>query len=107
MLEASRVALDHRQLGVAPGEVGDRVHRNRACEQSRKPRNEQERLLAAHAAAERVDPPAVDVQPRERGLRDLRHPREIVYLAGITEREPREPPAHPVRVDDGEATDHG
>src|SRR5947208_2058521 len=52
-----------------------------ACEQ-------EQRLLAAHAAAERIDATLVDVQPRQRQVRDHRHPGEVLDLAGGPPRVP-------------------
>src|SRR5262249_2433966 len=65
------------QLGkvtVAQSEIRVGVERSGAGEQARVPGEEQERLLTAHAAAERVDTSRVDVEPRHLPAQDLRHP---------------------------------
>ena len=90
-------------MTVLLGEVGDRVERGRAGEQARLAREQEQRLLAAHAAAEGVDPAAVDPDERQRPPDDLRHLREVVDLLRRAPRVAREP----VRVDDREAAARG
>ncbi len=45
-------------------------------------RDQEEGFLPAHAASERVDPAAVDPDPRQLGHDDVRHPRQVVDLSG-------------------------
>ena len=52
---------------------------------------EEQRLLAAHRASDRVD--ATRVDPHAEALDDLRHPREIVDLPGRAPRVLVQPPA--------------
>ena len=102
-LDAVLVAGNRRQLAVASGEVGDGVHRGCAGEDLGMARDEHQRLLAAHAASQYVDTAAVDAEPGERVLDDLRHVREVVDLARVAIGEVLQLPSHPVRVDDDEA----
>jgi len=62
------------------------IERRGACEQVRMARDEKERLLSAHAAAEGVQATPVDMEPGQRVLRDLRHARQIADLARIAPR---------------------
>jgi hypothetical protein len=64
---------------------------------------EKKGFLSAHAAAERVDAMAVDVEPRYGALRDLRHPCQVADLSGVSPGEERQLPALALGVDDGEA----
>ncbi len=61
------------QLGVAATQVRDRVHRNGTREQARMACDEEEGLVAAHAAPERVDPAPVDPEPGQRLGCELGH----------------------------------
>src|SRR5204862_3211100 len=79
------------------------IERGCAGKQPWKPREEEQRLLSAHAAAECVDPMTIDVQPGDGVLRDLRHPGEVTDLSWITPREESQLPALALWVDDGEA----
>ena len=65
-------------------------------------RDEQQRLLPTHAAADGVDPARVDVQPRELSPQDRRHPRQVVDLPAPAPGVPRQHAALPLRADDGE-----
>jgi hypothetical protein len=62
-------------------QVGHGRERRRTGQQVRMARQQQQRLLTAHAAAERIDPGAVDPEPRQRRAQDLGHAREIGDLA--------------------------
>ena len=66
------------------------------------PGEQQQRLLAAHAAAEGVDPAAVDPQPRQCRTQDLGHPREICDLTRGAPRVAGDASAVRIRVDHGE-----
>ena len=65
-------------------------------------RREQQRLLSAHAAAERVDAVPVQVQPRQRARNDRRHPRQVVDLPRRAPRVVGQEPSFAVGVDDRE-----
>ena len=64
-------------------------------EELRTPTDEEQRLLPAHAPADRVDPTRIDAQPRSRGTKDRRHAREIVDLPAPAPRVERQPSPHP------------
>ena len=64
-------------------------------------RKEEQRLLSAHRASDRVD--ATRVDPHAEPLDDLRHPGQIVDLPGRAPRVLMEPPALPARIHDREA----
>ena len=66
---------------------------------------QEQRLLASHAASDRVHAARGDPQPRERMLDDRGHSGEVHDLAGVTPRVQLETPALPVGVDDGEAAE--
>src|SRR3954468_10812274 len=104
-LRADTAATELREGAVLAREVRYGIEDRGACEQPRVARDEQQRLLAAHAAAEGVDPRPVDLEPRQRRSHDLRHSREILDLPRVAPRERPEPPALPVGVDDGEVAE--
>jgi hypothetical protein len=96
--DAMRVGAVHDrpvgQVRALGDQVARGVERGRAGEPTGAPREsarvaggEQQRLLPAHAAAEDIDPLEVDVQPRQRCLDDLRHPRQVVDPARVAVRE--------------------
>ena len=89
---------------VLEREVGDRVECGYSREQVRMAREQEEALLCTHAAADRVDPAPVDVQPGERQVHDLRHPGEVLDLAERAPRLQREHAPLSGRADDGEPT---
>ncbi len=70
-------------------------------------RDEKERLLSAHAAAEGVQATPVDMEPGQRVLRDLRHARQIADLARIAPRVERQRASLSFRIDHREAADGG
>ncbi|HEY2937181.1 MAG TPA: hypothetical protein VGJ25_11320 [Gaiellaceae bacterium] len=65
------------EVAVAEREVRVGVECDRAGKLARVARHEQQRLLAAHAAADRVDPVPREAEPRQRAAHDRRHPREV------------------------------
>src|SRR5581483_3322144 len=101
--EAALVAAEPRELAVLEREVGDGVERGHAGEQVGVPREQEQALLRAHAAADGVHPPPVDAQPGQRQLDDARHLREVVDLPRRPPRLEREHPSLSVGADDGEA----
>src|SRR4029077_12052822 len=64
------VAAKSREVAVTRGHVGDRIECCGAGEELGMAGNQQQRLLAAHARSERVDPERLDPQPRNRGPQD-------------------------------------
>jgi hypothetical protein len=102
---APREALQHPparkrgEVAVAAFHVGCRVERGCTGKQLRVSRNEQERLLTAHRTADRID--AADAHAVR--LRDLRHPRQVVDLAGVAPRVEPSPPSLAGGVDHREA----
>ena len=90
-------AAQSGEVAVAAAHVGRRIERGGAREQVRMQRHQQERLLAAHRAAERVDPAPIDVDAVRLG--DRRHPREVGDLAGRAPREPVQAATLTGRVD--------
>src|SRR2546425_9936210 len=66
------------------------------------PCGEQQRLLAAHARAERVDALRFDSQPRNRAPNDLRHPGEVLDLTGVAPGEASQSAALPLWIHDRE-----
>ena len=70
-------------------------------------RDQEQRLLAAHAAPERVHLAPVDPQPRQGGAQDLGHPREVGDLARVAPRVAGDPPPARIRVDDCEGAAAG
>src|SRR5206468_8737004 len=79
------------------------IEGRRAGKQARKPREQKQRLLSAHATAERVDATTVDAQPGDGMFRDQRHPGEVANLSWVAPREERQPAALALGIDDGEA----
>ena len=65
-------------------------------------RDQEQRLVPAHAPADRVDPFARDAHPRQGGPHDRRHTREIVDMPAPAPRVQRQPPPHPARAHDHE-----
>jgi hypothetical protein len=106
-VEACLIARDGRQLRVSARKVGDRIHRGRAGQDLGVARDEQQRLLAAHAAPEREHASPIDPEPRKRFGDELRHPGEIVDLPLVAVGEVPEAPAHPVGIDDREPAETG
>ena len=104
---AGVVAAEPGEVPVLERHVGHRGERRGARQQLRMARDQEERLLAAHAAAERVDLAPVDPQPRQGGAQDLGHPREVGDLARVAPRVAGDPPAARIRVDDGEGAAAG
>ncbi len=95
-------AREPAEVAVLEGEVRDGVEGGRSGEELRIAADEQQRLLAAHAAAERVDLPAVDLQPGQGPLQDLRQAREIVDVPLVAPGVGGELAAVRVGIDDGE-----
>jgi len=92
---------------VARGQVGVGVECGSAGEKVRVTGDEQERLLAAHARPDRVDPILLDPEPRERPLDPGGHSGEIVDRAVPSPGVAREHPALPLRADDRERPERG
>jgi hypothetical protein len=65
---------------------------------------QQQRLLATHAATDGVDLAQIEAEPRLRLLDDHRHAGKVGDLAAPPPRVNRKPSSHPARADDGEAT---
>ena len=106
LLDAPSVP-EQPERAVARGEVRRGVEGGRAREPMRIARDEQEHLLAAHAAADGIHAAALDAEPRERALHDRGHPREVGDLSGIAPRVERQHASLSFRVDDREAPDRG
>jgi hypothetical protein len=100
LLQAATV-LQRREVPVATCHVSRRIERRGAGEQVRMASDEQQHLLPAHRAADRVHTVRVDVDAVLLG--DLRHARQVGDLARRAPRVRSEPPALALRVDDGEA----
>ena len=63
---------------------------------------QEQRLLPAHAPADRVNPPEVDPEPREIPPHDVGHARQVCDLPTPPPRPQLQPSAHAARADDGE-----
>src|SRR5205085_4202668 len=87
--------------------VRRRVEGRGAREQAWVVGDEEERLLAAHALADGVDPAALEAKPRERASRERRHAGEVGDLARIAPREEDEPAPLSLRADQREAASRG
>jgi hypothetical protein len=72
------------EVRVAPSEIRRSVERGGAGEQTGEACHEQQRFLAAHAGAERIDAVGVDSQPGQTGPHDRRHPGEVIDLSGVS-----------------------
>ena len=101
------LAADAIEVPILERQIGHGRERRRAGQQVRMASQQQQRLLAAHAAAERVDLAAVDPEPRQRRAQDLGHAREVGDLAGIAPGVAGHAPAARVRVDHREGAAAG
>ena len=98
-----RAVLQLREVAIAAGHVGRGVEGGSPGEQPRVVRDQEQRLLPAHRAPDRIDAPALHIDAV--GFRDRRHPREIGDLAGRAPRVPVEPAALAARVDHREVAE--
>ena len=102
LAETAAVAGEVGEIAIPARHVGYGVERGGAGEELGMACDEQQRLLSAHARAERIDAVRLDLQPRNRAAYELRHAGEVLDLSGIAPGEALEPPALSLRVDDGE-----
>ncbi len=101
-LATAVVAGKPDEVAVPTGHVGDRVERGGSREQPRVAGDQEQRLLPAHAGAERVDARAVDRQPRQRAADRPRHAGEILDLTRVSPGEALQAPALSLGADDRE-----
>ncbi len=88
------------EVAIAPGHVGGRVEGDRAGEQAGMLGDEQQCLLAAHRAADRVD--AVGIDPNAEAPDDRRHARQVADLTRVAPGVLVQAPAFTAGIDDGE-----
>ena len=98
---------DPREVGVPLVEVRDGVERRGAGEQARMAADQEQRLVAAHAAADGIDAARGDAEPGQRPGDDVRHPREVVDLPAVSPRVQGQPAAHASGTHDGEVAGAG
>ena len=96
------VARKAGKLPILMREVNERVEGSRAREQARMPREEKQRLLASHAAAEGINAPSIDPEPWQRLRYDVGHPCQVIDLSGRSPRVRAEALSLAIRVHDGE-----
>src|SRR5204863_7605947 len=95
------------EVAIAHDHVRGRVEGGCAGEEVRVMRDEEERLLSAHAAPEGEDPTPVDVKPRKGALDEVGHVRQIGDLARISPRVELQAASLPLGVHDRERPDGG